>query len=77
MVVKAKMDDGTLYKGIKCGSEGGLVYLVNPVVISEDDSRGDFPGEMESPIGEEISCGHEDVRILLLPLQKIKYIVSA
>lgn len=76
MIVRVTMNDGTLYKGVKCGLEGGLLYLINPVELSED-LRGDIPGEWESPVGEEIYCGHEKVRVLLVPMHNIKLIVSA
>ncbi len=55
-----------MYKGIKCGSESGLLYLVNPFILSED-TRGKVEGLLESPVGDEV----EGVRISLFPIADI------
>ena len=72
MLVIVKMKDKTMYKGIKCGSEGGLVYLVNPMLLTEDEEDM-TEGYLETAVGDEV----EDLRILQLPLTDIKTIESA
>lgn len=80
MLVKIFMKDKeTIYKGLKCGSEGSLLYLVNPVLLSEDE-RGKVDGFLESPVGDEVNCGmsySENVRLLLLPINDIEKIESS
>jgi hypothetical protein len=70
MLVIVTMKDGALYKGVKCGSEGGLLYLANPLHLTKDEE--DMEGYMESPVGDEV----HGLRLLLVPVADIKNIVS-
>lgn len=80
MLVKVIMKDGTRYEGVKCGSEGVFIYLVNAVhcVKEEDASRipdDIFPDDLyyRSDVGDEVA---EDTRVLLLPINDIKSMKS-
>lgn len=79
MLVLIRMKGGALYKGIKCGNDGGFVFLVNPWELTEDDRGELMPGQyMEGPVGEEVFCmASERVRILLLPIADVETIESA
>jgi len=70
MLVKAEMKNKKLYMGLKCGSENGFLYLVNPIELTEDEKHG---GYLETPVGEEIY----NVSVVLLPIQDIETITSA
>ena len=37
MLVKVTMKNGDLYEGVKCGSEGGFLYLVAPYKLTKDE----------------------------------------
>ena len=55
-LVKVIKKNGTMYKGFHFGSEGGLIYLINPWELTEDENNENLmPGDyMESPVGKEI-----------------------
>ena len=72
MLVIVKMKNGTMYKGIKCGSDSGLVYLVNPCILFKDN-RGKCDGLLESPVGNEVN----GVRVLQIPIMDIEKIESS
>ena len=77
--VKIHMKNGDRYTGIKCGSEDGLLFLVNPrqiTLVSDGPDLDDAclmpDDEMESKVGTEVLAGHETVRILHLPMDDIQ-----
>lgn len=77
MYVDIYTTDGDHYRGIKCGSESGMLFLVNPVQINLAQDLGIDDGsimpddEMASDAGSEVGKGDEAVRILQLSLSKI------
>ena len=79
MLVLVKMKDGTIYKGVRCGVDGGMIFLVNAWELTEDDTEELMPGDyMESPIGTRIRTGMgEEMRFIQIPVADIKVIESA
>lgn len=79
MVVIVKKKNGQRIKGIKCGHEGGMLYLVNPWEQIEPGPDDKHFGEVdfwESPLGGEIDCGSDRARFVLIPVSDIGTIES-
>ncbi|MFA5986520.1 MAG: hypothetical protein WC819_04220 [Parcubacteria group bacterium] len=78
-LVKVIKKNGTMYKGFHFGSEGGLIYLINPWELTEDeDNENLMPGDhMESPVGKEIvGTAGEEFRFIQIPVVDIETIES-
>jgi hypothetical protein len=69
--VRVEMKDGTLYEGIKGGSEGGLLYLFDPVSL-EEDQTGEFDGYMSTNLVDITKNGGH----IMIPISDIKVIVN-
>lgn len=77
MLVIVKKKDGTRIKGVKCGFEGGLLYLANPWEQAGDETdAGLDEGFMESPIGKEVEGDRGCTRFILIPIADIDVIES-
>lgn len=78
MLVVVKKKNGTRIKGVKCGSEGGLLYLANPYEqVGDEADTGFDEGFMESPIGKAVEGDGGCTRFILIPIADIDVIESA